>query len=103
MSRPTRKQIADARADALRILATNPSHELAPMLTVFLGATAPPTKAEALHVMVKHANMAGDWASDLDDEQRAMDALSTDEPDGAWSASIWAQYATLVYFCGGVP
>lgn len=86
------------------MLATNPNHELAPMLRVFLAATSPPTKSEAIPVLVRHANLAGDWASDLDDEQRAMDALNVQDPDeldGGWSGSIWAQWQTIVHFMGG--
>ena len=102
MNRPDRERIAKARAAITRFLATNPKHELAEPLRDLMLATAPPTKDQALHVMVKHANMAGDWASDVNDEQRAMDALGTDEPDGAWEQSIWAQWQTLVHFCGGM-
>ena len=93
-------------AEAQRLLATHPDHELAPMLRVFLAATVLPTKDEAVAVLVKHANMSGDWASDVDDEQRAMEALNVEAPDEVddllgWHGSIWAQYATLKHFMVG--
>lgn len=102
MSRPTREQVADARADAIRLLASSPSHELAPMVRVFLGATVPPTTEEAIPVMIEHANEFGNWPPKPSDAECAKTALRSSIAIGAYEASIRAQYATLIHFCGGV-
>lgn len=102
--RPTQKQIAEARALITRFLAAYPDHSLGSALRTMMTATVPPTKSAAVAVLVKHANEAGDWASDVDDEQRAMDVLEArnpDELDGGWDGSIWAQWQTIVHFMGG--
>lgn len=101
MHRPTNEEFADARDDIQRFLAANPRHELAPALRVALRRTAPPTKAEAIPIMVKHSNEGGGWPSQADDEQRAMAAIMAAKPMSTWDASNWAQWKTLVYFMGG--
>jgi hypothetical protein len=99
--RSTRERIADARADAIEYLAKNPNSELRSWIGVLVRATAPPTKDEAIPVMIKNANEAGEWDGDFDDVDTARKALESKALDGPWSASIRAQWATLVHFCGG--
>lgn len=99
--RPTLEKIADARRKAQWFLATMPDHSMADTLRTFLEATAPVTKEEAIPVLIQHANEAGDWPSDLDDEQRAQDALNGKDVQGAWDGNVIAQMKTLVHFMGG--
>lgn len=97
--RPTLEELAQRRAEAQRFLARNPDHALAPMLRVLVAATTPPTKEEAIPVMIRNANEAGGWEPSEYDEQRARDALNSDKPH-PWFV-ISAQWATLVHFMGG--
>ncbi len=100
MSRPTHEETADARADALRFLATHPTHELAPTLRTLLGRTAPPTQAEAIPAMIQHANEAGGWKPHEIDHERAIAGIEgTDRT--SFGASVRAQWKTLVHFFGG--
>jgi hypothetical protein len=99
MNRPTLPELAKARAELQRFLATNPDHELAPTLRVMLRATAPFTKEEALPVIVANANEAGGWEPSEYDDQRARDALNSAKPH-PWFV-ITAQRATLQHFFGG--
>lgn len=100
MPRPTTEELAAARAEVQRFLATNPNHDLAPMMRTLLRATAPFTREEVIPVLVANTNEAGDWPSDVDDEQRAQSALDNNAAD-RWGISIRAQWATLVHFFGG--
>jgi hypothetical protein len=103
--RSTRERIADARADAIEYLAKNPNSELRSWIGVLVRATAAPTKDEAIPVMVRNANESGNWSPRDGDEVLAEIAISREpgEACSAWEASVRAQWATLVHFCGGAP
>ncbi len=103
MNRPTRSELAEARAGMQRFLAKNPGHELAPILAILLRATAPFTKDEALPVMVLHANEAGNWKGTDNDVENATKALTIKTSVGrsGWQDVIWAQWATIRHFFGG--
>lgn len=73
------------------------------MIRVLLAATAPPTKEEAILVMIQNANKIGVWRPEDTDEDNARAALTEENPRkrSAWDSSICAQWATLVHFMGG--
>jgi dTDP-4-amino-4,6-dideoxygalactose transaminase len=103
--RPTLEEIAEARALATRML-FHRSDDLVLMkvLRTFIATTAPLTKEQAIPVMVGHANKAGDWKGTDADIESATKALMTDSSVGrsGWQDVVWAQWATLVHFNGGV-
>lgn len=101
MNRPTRSEVADARAGLQRFLAKNPGHELAPILAILLRATAPFLKEEVIPVMIRHANEIGGWRPSEDDKQMAAEALASSHTYGTFGASVRAQWATIRHFFGG--
>jgi hypothetical protein len=101
--RPSFEELAEARRKAQWFLATVPDHSIASALRTFLETTAPVTKGEALPVMVKHANEAGNWEGRDGDAESAKLALIADDAIGrsGWQDVVWAQWKTLRYFMGG--
>lgn len=101
--RPTLEELAQRRAEAQRFLARNPGDVNAPMIRVLLAATAPPTKDEAIPIMVRNANESGNWSPKDGDETLAEIAIGREpgEAYSAWEASIRAQWQTLTHFMGG--
>lgn len=61
--RPALEKLASARAEAIEFLAKNPDSELRNWLSVLVRATAPPTKEEALPVMVWQDSIRAQWAT----------------------------------------
>lgn len=102
--RPTHKQRAAARADAIQFLVANPGHDLAPALRVLVESTAPLMREQAVALMVQHTNEEGGWPASPNDVSRAHRAIA--EPDkerGGWAQTIRAQWKTLFHFMGGGP
>jgi len=102
MMRPTLEELAKERAKLQQFLAANPNHELAPALRVMLRATAPFTQAEAIPVLIEHANQVGEWAPDPHEEELASKAI-VHKLRGTWEGHIRAQWAVLTRFFGGAP
>jgi len=101
--RPTLEEIAEARAEATRMLLGHVHLDPLSVLRVLVAATAPLTKEQAIPVMIEHANKFGGWEPEITDLERATTALNNAvlEP-GPWPSSIRAQWATLRHFNGGV-
>lgn len=98
--RPTLEEIADARAEATRMLLGRVHSDPLSVLRVLVAATAPLTKEDAIPVMVANLNAVGEWPSYEDDIERARDALNSPYT-GSWGNAIRAQWATLRHFMGG--
>lgn len=102
MTRPSNEDAADAKAAIQQFLAAHPTHDLAHPLRILLARTAPPTRDEAIPIMVQHANEAGRWQPQDTDRDRAIAGIEgTDQ--STFAGSIGAQWKTLVHFNGGMP
>jgi hypothetical protein len=101
--RPTLKEIAKARADAERMLLGQPVEKPSEVLKTLLRATAPPTKEEAIPIMIANANTSGGWPPKPTDLENAEFAIAGDASDmtHSWVRSVWSQWQTLIHFCGG--